>query len=259
MRFCLLFFLLLCFAQELSAQQGNSQTADSLLQAEITPEADTTTGNKHTLVEPDTLKGTKQYQHSDLALHPFDTARWNKVVEGETFDESREKEEKRQATASDRNVPWAADALSLTAYVIIIAIIVLIIYYVSKNVLVPTQLKKKLLPSEEFVATEENMEALDLNHLLGKALADGNLRMAIRIYYLRLLKKLDQQGLIAWKKDKTNRDYLGELMAGKTYFDEFRLLTGSYERVWYGEHVLTNDSFQKLAKDFERIDQRLNV
>jgi hypothetical protein len=73
-----------------------------------------------------------------------------------------------------------------------------------------------------------------------------------------MLKKLNEIGMIAWKRDKTNRDYLGELFQRNFLFDEIRKLTLSYEAVWYGEHELKAESYQELTKRFEITYQKLD-
>jgi hypothetical protein len=95
--------------------------------------------------------------------------------------------------------------------------------------------------------------------LLAQARSAGNFKLAVRFYFLSILKKLHNSGIISWKRDKTNRDYLYELFSRNYYFEEIRRLTNSYEEVWYGEHVLTEESFQVLTEDFERIHDKLKT
>ena len=74
-----------------------------------------------------------------------------------------------------------------------------------------------------------------------------------------LLKKLNEEGFIVWKKDKTNRDYLTELFSKPNYFEEVRRLTLAYEQIWYGDHTLPVESYQKLITEFKSIDQKLHT
>ena len=43
-----------------------------------------------------------------------------------------------------------------------------------------------------------------------EALAAGNFSLAVRLYYLQVIKTLSEQNAIAWSREKTNRDYLHE-------------------------------------------------
>lgn len=102
--------------------------------------------------------------------------------------------------------------------------------------------------------TYENIEDADLEQELQLAISNGNLKDALRYQYLMVIKLLNRQRLVIWKKDKTNGHYLSE-MAGKKGFDIFRKLTISFERVWYGDRELTNADYLKLIPVFEQIKQ----
>jgi hypothetical protein len=103
----------------------------------------------------------------------------------------------------------------------------------------------------------ENIEKLDIDAMLDKARAEKNYKTAVRLYYLRLLQGLAQRGMISWKKDKTNREYLGELLSRNFFFEEIRGLTLTYESVWYGDHTLRTDTFDGLVSRFERMHQQI--
>jgi len=104
----------------------------------------------------------------------------------------------------------------------------------------------------------ENIEDVDIQTLLERARAEGNFRMAVRLHYLALLKRLHELNMIAWKKDKTNRDYLSELFANGFHFEEIRKLTNSYEAVWYGEYPVHAEAFRHLSAQFESVYTKMN-
>ncbi|RYD86651.1 MAG: hypothetical protein EOP54_30040, partial [Sphingobacteriales bacterium] len=56
-------------------------------------------------------------------------------------------------------------------------------------------------------AEEENIHEMDFARLIEQTRTDGNYRLAVRYYYLWLLKKLSYKEIIAWHIDKTNSDY----------------------------------------------------
>jgi hypothetical protein len=90
----------------------------------------------------------------------------------------------------------------------------------------------------------------DLDRLLREALERNDLRSAVRLYYIRLLKQLHNTGYIAWKKDKTNYDYAYELSAVSFILDFRRLMT-AYEIIWYGERTPSPEEFKKLQVGFD--------
>jgi hypothetical protein len=99
---------------------------------------------------------------------------------------------------------------------------------------------------------EANLETTDIDPHLQKAIDSKNFTLAIRLYYLSILKELTLSNLIRWKKDKTNQHYLFELRE-QTHFDPFKQITLIFERVWYGNSVFDESAFnsvQPVFKDF---------
>ena len=80
----------------------------------------------------------------------------------------------------------------------------------------------------------------------------------MRLYYLKLLKKLHEMEKIAWKKDKTNRDYLSELFDRDFHFQQMRGLTLSYESVWYGDHEMNRELLLRICSQFESVFSELD-
>jgi hypothetical protein len=99
---------------------------------------------------------------------------------------------------------------------------------------------------------EANLETADIDPHLQKAIDSKNFTLAIRLYYLSILKELTLSNLIRWKKDKTNQHYLFELRT-QIHFDPFKQATLIFERVWYGNSVFDESAFnsvQPIFKDF---------
>ncbi|HEY4107749.1 DUF4129 domain-containing protein [Puia sp.] len=96
----------------------------------------------------------------------------------------------------------------------------------------------------EGLPEEENIEQR-LRHFL----EIGDKRQATRYLYLKSLHLLSARSLIRWHVDTTNQEYLRQLK-DHSLEGSFRLLTGAYERVWYGDFVLSDASFQRLHEYF---------
>jgi hypothetical protein len=99
---------------------------------------------------------------------------------------------------------------------------------------------------------EANLETADIDPHLQKAIDNKDFTLAIRLYYLSILKELTLSNLIRWKKDKTNQHYLFELRE-KNHFDPFKQVTLIFERVWYGNTTFDESAFysvQPIFKDF---------
>ncbi len=83
--------------------------------------------------------------------------------------------------------------------------------------------------------------AVDLDARLAEALAGGRHREAVRWRFLRLLQRLDGAGRIAWRRDKTNLDYVREVAAAP-FADAVRV----FDHVWYGERPVDARRYARL-------------
>ena len=166
-----------------------------------------------------------------------------------------------ESTQSSSSTPINSPILSIIVYAVAIGIIAYILFLIFKNTSFKSKGKikagKQAFSDPSAVITD--IKELEIDRLLREAIASGNYKLAIRICYLGLLKKLDEDGVIIWKKDKTNRDYLSELFSKDMYFNEVRNLTLAYEEVWYGEHNLPVQSYERIISSFKEVDQKLNA
>lgn len=267
--------ILFCSCSLIQAQDSDSVVYTETETVEPEYQVDTTTGNneytydeysddsepeiEHTLKSPDELSQTKQYQEEKLNVKKFDEKKWKKIIGSTDYNEEPPEPEKPDTREPMSLGNWNSDLLGALAYVIIIGVIIAILYAVVRNVKTGSPKRKITDVGAEASHHIENIEDLDVNSLLRKTITDGNFRLAVRLYFLGLLKELNQLGVIIWKKDKTNYDYLAELDSKDFHFDEIRKLTLAYEQVWYGEHRLTNESYRQLFAEFETLHQKFNT
>jgi len=107
-----------------------------------------------------------------------------------------------------------------------------------------------------FESTEENIYETDFNELITKAIKAQNYRLAIRYYYLMLLKKLSDVALIVYDPEKTNADYHNELKTTKIAPD-FTYTSYLYNYSWYGEFQMTRPEFQQAENAFNQLLKKL--
>src|SRR5439155_13859295 len=110
--------------------------------------------------------------------------------------------------------------------------------------------------------TEENVSA-DLLPAdgwlnLGRELLErGELRLAIRAFYLATLAHLAGRNLISPAKFKSNRDYERELHRRGHSMPELLSIFGDnslvFERIWYGLHEINQELVQQFLARVERI------
>lgn len=92
---------------------------------------------------------------------------------------------------------------------------------------------------------EENFQELALEDFIRNAIERKEFALAIRLYYLAVLKELAAQELIRWKKDKTNLDYIRE-MRPTNLGAPFREITRIFEWAWYGQQPVSEADFTLL-------------
>ncbi|MGV3705224.1 MAG: DUF4129 domain-containing protein [Arcticibacter sp.] len=100
----------------------------------------------------------------------------------------------------------------------------------------------------------KNIHEISFDNQISEAIEKKNYKIAVRLHYLSVLKRLNDAGLIAWQPDKPNSVYLQEL-EDKKYRETFELLTRQFEYVWYGDFPLGEQAFgniNRLFADFKR-------
>lgn len=242
LRLLLFFAFMFSLLQEGSAAVG--PTAATLLaadqQAGVPAAADTASTDLRA------LEAARKYQQESIGIEKFDEAAWRKIVGNTQYNEAD------AGGIEGFSIPWAGPLIKILAYAVIVGAVVLLLYLVMRNVVFDVKIKRSALNGVAEDAVE-NIEEVDIASLLDRAIKEGDLRMAVRLYYLSLLKRLHALEIIDWKKDKTNRDYLSELFARNFYFSQVRRLTILYEAVWYGERDISATSFKSLSAEFESV------
>ncbi|RZK61438.1 MAG: DUF4129 domain-containing protein, partial [Hymenobacter sp.] len=111
----------------------------------------------------------------------------------------------------------------------------------------------------DYEAGQENIHELNFTEALTQAEATGNLRLAVRLGYLQLLKQLTDRDFIAWQPDKTNQAYLHELAASRPAArPAFAELTRQFEYAWYGELPVPAALYQQVRAAQRQFGQQLS-
>lgn len=210
-------------------------------------------GIDHALVKPAETRSVKNFQSEKLYHEGFDESKWREVVG---------KNDYKQDAPDPPNLrmpgmSWAGDILKAFGYGAVVALVLVILYFIFKNIKLNKKAKQAGVPS--FLShDDEDIREMDIPSMLQKALADKDFKLAVRLYFLLLLRNLHDAGMIKWEKDKTNRDYLTEMFSKENLYDEVRKLTLHYEEVWYGDHHFPEASLLSLISRFESIQSKIN-
>lgn len=127
--------------------------------------------------------------------------------------------------------------------ILILALLALIIYYFLKN----RQPSNKPIPFEPLDEdlNPATISKTELELRLEEAMARGNYKECVRIYFLFAMKDLIEKRRIFWKKEKTNVHYQIEL-TGKPEEREFGKIVAIYDLVWYGDYTVTREIYDQL-------------
>jgi len=257
----LIWFLLLFSIPGLYAQETDSsaEEADEYWDEESDDDEDASEVSTYPPLDPREVWKKNGYDSERVEIKRFDEKKWKEIVGNTNYQEKEEEEEEKKDRPSlSFNLPIPPIVLKIIFYAFVLSVIGYLLFVLLKN----TSLKKKLKVENAPVDPAEqvaDIKELEVDRLLQEALAAGNYPLAIRICFLGLLKKLDEDGLIIWKKDKTNRDYLMELFHKQHHFDEVRRLTLVYEEVWYGDHNFSLNTYQQIITSFKSIDEKLKT
>lgn len=141
--------------------------------------------------------------------------------------------------------------------IIIIALLAFLIYYfLFKN---KTKSNKTISTVDYNKENDINPESLEENELtteLENAITNNDYRLAVRLYYVLLLKTLIELNQIKWEKRKTNMHYLIEMSNHKGH-KKFSRAVLIYEWSWYGKNYPSERDFEMFSRFFNEFLKQL--
>lgn len=236
-----------------------AQQPDSLTVLPEPVEATAEGAEMETWEEPD-LQPYTPPPAKPIDLRKADQEQWSKAVAGLDYSKDRPrqpKEEKKQTTPDPGpSFNWGGLSSALGQILQVLAIIAAIAgiaYGIYRTMNAP---RNRQIARDGVEITLDNVEQYihesDIERFLREALATGNYPLAVRLYYLQIIKQLSASGAIRWSREKTNRDYLRETRTHRLAA-EFRATTRIYERVWYGNQPLDATAFQQIEPEFKKL------
>lgn len=200
-----------------------------------------------TTYSPSQLESMRRYKEEELTPREIDRAKWKQIVGANTYEEKPIT----PPTTPNFKLPSVSPmTLKVIGILTIVALLGVIIYFLLKNVKFGTRIATENVISTSIVGHVEDLAAIDLQALLEQAINDEDYRRAVRIHFLQLLKQLDQAQLIVWTKDKTNKEYLNELLSEDVIYQPVRRLTLAYELIWYGDREISSEKYKEIAGAF---------
>lgn len=215
--------------------------------------------------------------HPSISLAQQSTTAEEQVVEQKTFDQKewealqeeldysgtpkKEKEKKKEAK-KDRS--FSPPQISMPNGIMYIGALVLIVLLGALLYVVFTQDQAENTTIEKqdgsLVGIEQLAEELDKREVdpyIRQAEAALDYPLAVRLHYLALLKKLNEVGHIKWRKNYTNKTYIRQ-MQSNVNASNFKQLTATYERIWYGDHAPSAEEYGAVKTAFVTLIQKVN-
>lgn len=210
---------------------------------------------------------TRAYQKESLKVKSFNKEEWKKAAGGMTYyKKNKARKTKKKQTMNTGNgtgtvaPPTPREPSNFTfkdfAQTLLIFLAIVILAFVvfkvvaGDAVLVNKEIKRRKPVS--LAEIETNLQEADVEGFLKQALADKDYRLAIRLYYLAIIKELAAKGTIEWKKDKTNGHYMRELRSkNHPKLKDFRAVTRIFEYVWYSDMAFDGGQFEEVRVNFK--------
>jgi hypothetical protein len=161
----------------------------------------------------------------------------------------------------DRFIMWVKDLLSdlflravgtnwgrLFLYLLGLGLLVLLIMMLLRVDALRMLVSGQKARSRQMVL-DEDIDRMDFEKLLQDAAAAKDYRRGIRLLFLYALKLLSDKNHVVLDSGKTNHDYLNEVKE-KPLYGGFSDLNFYFEYAWYGNFLITSETFQKAQNTF---------
>ena len=157
-----------------------------------------------------------------------------------------------RAERPKEEAPVSGWFLNLLWIVILVVFIGAVVWYLaSSNVNLFRKPSREIVDETTDEGLADDIFSISYEKEIQKAVATGNYRLAIRLWYLSTLKELADRQIIDYRHEKTNSDYINTLYGTRYYHDFFRL-TRNFEYTWYGQFALSPEAYQMMQSDFSK-------
>lgn len=177
---------------------------------------------------------------------------WKENIKKYDYNENFKEIKNKESKSNNSFFANLAKSRRITIFIVIIILIVVLIFLIL-GVYKDFKLRIKN-KTDKGSAVIENIETADLDNLLLAAIDNRLYKEAIRYKYLILLRDLNAKKLISWKKDKTNGQYIREMIRSAG-FDLFRVITIKFEYFWYGEYSVEEADYSNIVPLFEKMEK----
>lgn len=256
-KYCLL-LLLLCGSLQSMAQYEQTASSkeeyDSLLQARITEDSIATV-NSAAEAEAAAAESNENYEEEapPFVLRTVPDSLVKALKENKKLQyKDIPPEPPKDNTWIQRFLIALFSAISTIRIIIMLLLLAglgFLVYWFMKSNGIGFFRKPRLIEGLTEVHEEELHSPQEYEEKIKAAIAAGEMRQAIRWWYLYTLFQLAGRELIVPGKEKTNNDYLRS-MRSTPYYKKFATLTLDYEYIWYGGFDVSEENFRNINQEF---------
>jgi len=204
------------------------------------------------------LLSTMSYAVVDSCLKINET-RWQQFSQDksyvETFTDTDEKE--KEKNKSEFKMPsMNFEALKYVFYVLVGGSLLFLLVKIIQNMNTSPSITIPVDTAYTLSEIEDKILEIDLDKILEEALLAKDFRLALRINFLIIIKKLSLSGKIIWAKEKTNWEYCKAIQDEKIGL-QFKNIVSEFEPIWYGEREFTENQFYELKPSYEALKNNL--
>lgn len=206
----------------------------------------------------DTLNNTPAASPLPLSKPVWDTLRQGIDYTGgkQIQQEKPPKEEELTSEEWNRIISFLGKALAIIAAITLISILIAKSLGAGPLIKRNRKLEAASIQLDDLNQIEDQLMDTELSGLIQQAIREGRYALAVRLYYLATIKLLAEKEHITWKRGKTNRAYAMEIK-NPMLQKEFNQITHFFEWVWYGDHMLSADTFHEVEPSFKALLQEI--
>lgn len=153
------------------------------------------------------------------------------------------------------NTAQSSNTMDWVLNIFYVLIFIAVVYFIAKAIInkegtwvFGKSSAKNIIPVLDL---ESDIHETDFKKLIKESEKESNYRLAIRYYYLWLIKSLTSAEIIEYDVEKTNSDYHNEI-ASKEMQAEFSYTSYLYNYIWYGEFDVDQEQFEKAKSAFKQ-------
>lgn len=168
--------------------------------------------------------------------------------------DKEEKKDKYNREKDNDQLRGNGENLNVIGYTIGGLLLLVLLYFIIRSISLSRS------KTEEDSVDLENIETIDdhdFKSLLNQKLEEKDYRAAIRIHFLTILQLMSKQGLIEWKKNKTNLQYAKECRDMEVK-GKFKKIAYAYDILWYGNEEISVEKYQYIAHKADELSTFLS-